>query len=79
LALDLKALTLDGASPEVILDELEARMARIDLEEVPEEAQEETREEVREAVRSAVLETSLEVGHANQLENEVGDYANLSG
>jgi DNA repair exonuclease SbcCD nuclease subunit len=32
LALDLKTLTLDGASPEVILDELEARMARIDFE-----------------------------------------------
>jgi DNA repair exonuclease SbcCD nuclease subunit len=30
LALDLKALTLDGASAETILDELEARMARID-------------------------------------------------
>jgi DNA repair exonuclease SbcCD nuclease subunit len=30
LALDIKSLTLDGASPEAILDELEARMARIE-------------------------------------------------
>ena len=34
LALDLKTLTLDGASPEAILDELEQRMERIEQEEV---------------------------------------------
>jgi hypothetical protein len=32
LALDIKTLTLDGASPEAILDELEARMMRIEQE-----------------------------------------------
>lgn len=38
LALDLKALALDGADPESILDELEGRMARIDRDDEPEEA-----------------------------------------
>lgn len=37
LALDLKTLTMDGASPEAILDELEGRMARIDHDDAPEE------------------------------------------
>jgi hypothetical protein len=40
LALDLKTLTLDGASSEVILDELEARMARIDFQDSHEIGQE---------------------------------------
>jgi hypothetical protein len=40
LALDLKALTLDGASAEMIVDELEERMARIDQELEPESEQE---------------------------------------
>lgn len=37
LALDLKSLALDGASPEVILDELEDRMARIETDDGQEE------------------------------------------
>jgi hypothetical protein len=38
LALDIKTLTLDGVGSEMILDELEARMARIeqDLDDEPE-------------------------------------------
>jgi exonuclease SbcD len=74
LALDLKNLTLDGASPEVILDELEERMARIDHEEMVEE----TPEAILEAVRRDMLEDRQEE-QDHQLANEVGNYANLSG
>ncbi|MCC6457014.1 MAG: exonuclease SbcCD subunit D [Caldilineaceae bacterium] len=79
LALDLKGLTLDGASPEVILDELEARMGRIDHEEMAEETAEETPEAILEAVRSGALEDGQAEGQDHQPENEVGDYANLIG
>ncbi len=66
LALDLKTLTLDGASPETILDELEGRMARIDHDDVPEEQS-----------TSSISETISESEIVS--ESEAGDYANLNG
>lgn len=65
LALDIKAMTLDGADPETILDELESRMARIEQEPEDQDPEDE------EAVSGKVELTAAQ--------QEVGAYANLSG
>jgi DNA repair exonuclease SbcCD nuclease subunit len=66
LALEIKTLTLDGASPEMILEELEARLARIDQDNDPDDEPDDAQEHAPD------VETALAIG-------EVGDYANLNG
>jgi DNA repair exonuclease SbcCD nuclease subunit len=68
LALDIKTLTLDGASPEMILEELEDRMARIELG--PEDALDiEPEAEQVEGLEAALALTESGAGH----------YADLNG
>jgi hypothetical protein len=68
LALDIKTLTLDGASPEMILEELEDRMARIELG--PEDALDiEPEAEQVEGLEAALALTGSGAGH----------YADLNG
>jgi hypothetical protein len=63
LALDLKSLTLDGAAPEVILEELEHRMARIEIE--PDDEPEIVREAVQVAEQLDAESGAAEYAYLN--------------
>jgi exonuclease SbcD len=79
LALDIKSLTLEGASPESILDELEDRMMRIDRFEGPDEDPDDVLMAVPEAAQEDGLEKMSAEVQAALLPGGVERYAHLNG
>jgi len=85
LALDIKSLSLDGAAPEAILDELEHRIGQIDLAadddepEVSQEAPENVGEDLGTDEGDDEAEDGELQAYLAETESGIGNYADLNG